>query len=676
MKNERHPRFSVPFLTSSLILAAALIALRYFYGKTFFIPFRLLALTLALPLVLSWLALLFRRGIKPPATKSAPGRTDAAAGEEKAPPDADGTAVKNATESAADSPAADFSAAEGIARNLSGAVGADGTAVKNATESAADSPAAGGAGGAADGTADSPVAGGAKPHPRHARQKRARAWFFAAARRVRAALIGAYNKCRGALRVILSLGAIGFFSYRFFVLIGEKTDGYTMTLRYPVFLALLFVVFVILEKWIRHTEPEDAFSGALLRNLRCTMGVGRLAILFFLVITVLRAMNIGNYQQVLIVATAVIYCYQAVFLAVSFLIRCLKKELSDAPLYVVPIPFLAGKDEDLGLLGYLEHNTGLTMRGLWSVKLIRHILPYTVIAVVMLFWLSTGIVKVEPYQQGAVYRFGKLQDAALSPGLHFVLPAPFDKVELYDTETVNKVTIGYRSEEAGDNTWTAAHGDEEYKLLLGSGDEVVSINLRLEYKISDLHEYIRNSACAECVLEALAYELVTDRTISTDLDTLLSVDRAAFSETFREELTEKLSAYRVGVEVVSVVLESIHPPVEIAETYQKLISAGIDAERYRLNTIGECATVIANAQITRARTIGEAQSAYYSKVAAARGEVAEFMAAVAADTAYSDAYRYYKYLNAVSTAYNKARIVIVGEGVNMKNLYFGSLTLE
>lgn len=594
MKDENRRHTLAPFLTSSAFLAAALIALRYFYGKTFFIPFRLLELTLALPLLLSWLAVLFCRELRLPQKKPAPG-ADAGA-----PPEA--------------------------------------------------------------------------AHPHRRAKFRARAsllWYY-----IRRGFALGYNKSREMLRLLTSLGAIGFLSYRFFALVAEKTDGYRMTFGYPVFLTLLFVAFVILEKWARHTETENRFAGALLHNVRSTMAVGRLFLLVMIVCTAVKALGFANLQRQLIWAAIAVYCYQAVFLLISFFLRWLKKELSVAPVYTVPVPFLVGSDDDLSFVKYLEESTGITMRSLWSIKLIRHILPYTVIAIVMVFWLSTGLVKVDSYQQGAVYRFGKLQEETLSPGLHFVLPAPFDKVELYDTEVVNKVTIGYRSEEAGDNTWTAAHGDEEYKLLLGSGDEVVSINLRLEFKISNLHEYIKNSACAECVLEALAYELVTDRTISTDLDTLLSVDRAAFSNTFREELTAKLENYRTGVEVVSVVLESIHPPVEIAETYQKLISAGIDAERYRLNAVGECATVIANAELTRTRTIEAARAAYFTKVAAANASVAEFMAAVEADNAYSDAYRYQKYLSAVSKAYGQAKIVIVGEDVNMKNLYFGSLTPE
>ena len=116
----------------------------------------------------------------------------------------------------------------------------------------------------------------------------------------------------------------------------------------------------------------------------------------------------------------------------------------------------------------------------------------------------------------------------------------FDKVEIYDTETLRKTTIGYRSEENTDNIWTGGHGEGEHKLLLGSGDELVSINLRLEYKISDLKKYLKTSAMPEAQMEALAYELVTDQTIATDLNEFMSTDREKFSENFQKELSKKM----------------------------------------------------------------------------------------------------------------------------------------
>ena len=81
----------------------------------------------------------------------------------------------------------------------------------------------------------------------------------------------------------------------------------------------------------------------------------------------------------------------------------------------------------------------------------------------------------------------------LEPGLHFTLPYPLDKTEICNTKTIHKITIGYKSVENVDNVWTKDHGDSEYKLLLGSGNELVSLNLRIEYRISDLKKYLQNA---------------------------------------------------------------------------------------------------------------------------------------------------------------------------------------
>ena len=96
------------------------------------------------------------------------------------------------------------------------------------------------------------------------------------------------------------------------------------------------------------------------------------------------------------------------------------------------------------------------------------------------------------------------------------------------------------------------------------------------------------AANAEALLEATGYEIVTARTIVTDIDTLLASDRVEFSHTFKEELVRRIEHYDAGVEVTNVVLESIHPPVNVADVYQELISAEIDA------AVGEGKVIISN----------------------------------------------------------------------------------
>jgi len=59
-------------------------------------------------------------------------------------------------------------------------------------------------------------------------------------------------------------------------------------------------------------------------------------------------------------------------------------------------------------------------------------------------------------------------------------------------------------------------------------------------------------------------------------------------------------------------------------------------------------------------------------VATAKADVAEFVASLNADNTYGNSYRYYKYINAIGNAYGSSKLVIVGEGVDSSNIYFGS----
>ncbi len=447
-----------------------------------------------------------------------------------------------------------------------------------------------------------------------------------------------------------------------------------------VLLGIMFVLFIVFGKWCKHRTPKAAEEGddvegirydiALLRNMQSAFALGRLAILPVAVGMVIKLIGLYDFTRWLIVILSVLFAYKTIFVLISLFVVLVRRELALAPEIAAPAPDVEGGD--LGILTYLEKNTGISMRSLWSIQMIKKALPYAALGAVLLLWCVTGVVLVNSNQEGAHYRFGRLQEETLSPGLHFTLPWPFDKVEVYDTQTVNKMTVGYIAEGEADNFWTEAHGGEEYRLLLGGGNELVSVNLRVMYRISDLRSYLMSSASPELLMSSASYEIVTARTITSDLDAMLSTDRAVFAETFREELMAYMQKYNTGLEVVSVVLESIHPPVEIAEVYQALISAEIEAEQILLDAQAYAGERVAWAWVDHDTEVAIANIEYYEGLAAANAAVAEFKASVEADNAYSDQYRYYKYMQAVVNAYKNANLIIVGDGVNTENIYIGS----
>lgn len=476
----------------------------------------------------------------------------------------------------------------------------------------------------------------------------------------------AYCRSRRVLLVLAAVAAgIGIMLLWRLPFGGEAKLGYHI----PVIAAVAFVICVAVEKWCQHLASDTA-AGAQLRGIASGFFMLRMASLSVIVASVLQLTGFFNADAIVSVLLALVAVYEALILGFSFTVRLLRKELETKPEVLCR---LTGMGKDKNILSYLEENTGITMRSLWSLQLIKKLLPGAILGIVLLLWLATCFVQIGPNQEGALFRLGKMQEATLKPGLHMTLPWPVDRVEVYDTKTLGRLTIGYVSEGDQDNIWTEDHGGEEYLLLLGDGNEMVAINLEIQYHIDDLISYIRSGSQPEAILQAQAYEIITARTIGTDLDALLSTDREVFSETFREELTQRLKPYGTGLAVVDVVLESIHPPVNVADIYQELISAEIDAEYMLLNAQNTSHQHIKAAEKEKTQTISNALVEKYERIAQAEAAVTEFMAAAGADAAYRSEYRFFKYLNALTQSYTGTKLVIVGEGVDSSRLVIGAM---
>lgn len=486
-----------------------------------------------------------------------------------------------------------------------------------------------------------------------------------------------YNKANKILQIIAVLIAFAVVQILFGMAIFSYTSQYrnldsTTQFIYPIILAVLFVGSIIIDKWIKHSKVNDEKTEAFFHNSRVLFYIYNLCVILLTVAITLRILNIYDIQRYLYYVLIVVFYYASVFILISLLVSFLKKEILKKPKIIILLPF-AGKDKnDLSVLGFLENNTGITMRGLWSMKLIKQIVPYTIISVAALFWISTGVVQVEANQEAVVYRLGVLQEETLKPGLHFTLPAPFDTVEYYNKETVRQVVIGYKPKEISDNLWTEPHGSQEYKLLLGQGNELVSVNLRVEYKIDDLYQYLTVNNSPDSLVSSYAYNLVMQKTIKTDLETLLSIDREAFSTNFKADLVKIFDEKNVGIKIENVFVESIHPPLEVADVYQALKSTEIEKESILYNAEIEKNNILVGAQMEYDSAISQANIDKYDAITEATSSVSEFMASVAANESNPKAYYYYKYLDALTEAYGKNNLVLVGDGVDSSKIYFGN----
>jgi len=320
--------------------------------------------------------------------------------------------------------------------------------------------------------------------------------------------------------------------------------------------------------------------------------------------------------------------YLLISLAINILLTMLKGNVLSFDYSLFP-KYLLSKEQFTEAMAKWK----VSVKSLYTIRFTLKILPALALALIFVLFFSTSVFVVQPHQQAAVYHFGKLDRSSIKDaGLHFKFPYPIDKTEIYDVRRVASMQIGYESSGTADFLWTQKHDIGEYTLLLGNGNEMVAVNIKILYIISDLYSYIKTYANAQAVLGAATYNALMTRTISTTLDSFLNVDRNSLSASVMDELSAFCESEKLGFSVVQVVIENIHPPVDIADVYQKVVSASVDKTTMitRAHTYAE-KRLIEAAKLSKFAIDG-ARAMQYDRTSDAQKESAVFYAA-------TDAYR-------------------------------------
>jgi len=420
---------------------------------------------------------------------------------------------------------------------------------------------------------------------------------------------------------------------------------------------LTSVICFALAAFISHKEKRKASETAS-GLIRCIGVIAGLIAVFLILNSVLGISGLTVLSWVIRIYCAAV----AVAITAGLVLSAVKREILTDFNYPLPFDFIR-RSRGQKLADVLEEYTGLSVKSLWSIKYAAEILPVVLLGLVAVLFVSTCVYKVEPYEQAVLYHFGEIKNGqTVSPGIHFKAPWPIDKIQLYDVQRVRELSVGFEESYSTDNLWTQAHSGEEYKLLLGNGNELVSINMKLTYVISDLYSYVTTFSDPASVLSARAYEAVMNKTINTDLDTLLSVDRYSFSGDILKLLNGYCEEVSLGIRVNEVVLESIHPPIDIADVYQSVVSATVQKTTLKTNAEASAAEKIADAERDANTEILAAKTDQTERIADAEYEMDVFLAAVEQYREHPDAVTLAKYTDTFQTVVkNKKVYVFIGE---------------
>jgi regulator of protease activity HflC (stomatin/prohibitin superfamily) len=301
--------------------------------------------------------------------------------------------------------------------------------------------------------------------------------------------------------------------------------------------------------------------------------------------------------------------------------------------------------------------TGLSIRSMWSIKFALRLIPTYALICVILTLGMTCVYTIEPDQQALVYRFGKMLDNPVAtPGLHLKLPWPIDRLGLYSTERVKSLVVGYVPSGGSDFLWTSEHGGYENMLLLGNGNELIAINISVKYTISDVVAYAVHNAIPEWQMDANVYKIMLGKTVSSNLDAALNTDRRQLSEDLRDRMNEFARDNNLGVYIENVVISSIHPPIELADVYQGVVSASVRKQTLITNAQADARKSTLNAQQRGETAVLQASTTQTQKLSLIRRDMAVYESAYAAHLASPECYEFLRKLKAAKTAIENQRV--------------------
>jgi membrane protease subunit HflK len=202
----------------------------------------------------------------------------------------------------------------------------------------------------------------------------------------------------------------------------------------------------------------------------------------------------------------------------------------------------------------------------------RRLFPVLAAAVV-LAWLSTALTIVPAGHQGVRETLGRFAETALPPGPHWSLPAPLGRIHPVETGLIRALSVGFARDLQVPVLWNEKHLEGEENFLVGDGDEMLTVNVPILWRVADAPLFLTSVQDPAAALTALAQQQLLRALQGRELFALMSTERAGVAEEIRRGLETASEALGMGVEVVFVGLQDIHPPVQVAEAYQAVAAA-------------------------------------------------------------------------------------------------------
>ena len=304
-----------------------------------------------------------------------------------------------------------------------------------------------------------------------------------------------------------------------------------------------------------------------------------------------------------------------------------------------------------GLFGGGKGSTGGGGRGISSGTI------SLLLIVLAGLYVFSGVYQVDEQERGVVFRFGKLMDEEVTPGLHWNPPL-IDQVQL-----VNVTQVQSHSHQAS---------------MLTEDENIVDISLTVQWVIASAADYLINVRDPKKSLDQATESALRHVAGSATMDQVITDGREAIAIEVQERLRAYLKTYGTGIDITKVNIDRSAPPVQVQDAFNDVQKAKEDQQKFINQATAYSQQIVPEARGKAQRQLEEAQAYRDRVIARSEGEAERFEKLL---NEYSLAKRVTRdrlYIDALENVFKNASKVMVDVegGNNMMYLPLDKLTQQ
>lgn len=232
-----------------------------------------------------------------------------------------------------------------------------------------------------------------------------------------------------------------------------------------------------------------------------------------------------------------------------------------------------------------------------------------VLLVLLLLWGASGIYQVGTAEKAVVTRFGRyvrMED----PGINLRWPWPIESKQIVNTQEFVSFT--------------------DHTRMLTQDAALVDINIAVQYRRADPKAFVFNIVDPEGTLGQASESAIREAVGQRLLEVVLEKGRQEIAVRTRQLIQRTLDGYNTGLEVISVNLQDVNVPEQVAPMQKDAIKAREDKEKSRLEADTYSNDILPRARGTAQRQLLDAEAYKQRIVADAEGESSRFAQLAAA----------------------------------------------